>query len=661
MKFIRNNWKKTCFFSIIVILAITSAISVSVYYYSRNDNNYSIEFSDKTKLKNISINSNNLNFGKFKGKTFLVDEKNVMSAKKSGNILNFKASIIDNVYVEFENSDGAKLFCNNEELKIENNIYEKFISTFSIIKNSLNVYTILVFLIALPILYFIIKYITIFYKKIVEDKIKFYDILLVGLCLFVIFFFNFYLLYTLLKKFIILLVIGIILAVWFLVKKLPDKKFEKIYLMFAISCGIMMIFLMPPFNVPDESSHFSRAYKDSLFVTTEDDGRFYFPKAINEFASKYANNVNFSYIKIYSRNYLSDMFKPVDYNIIDEKSSNYSNVKYLSFVPYIPSTLIILAGRLANIAPLVLLLLCRFVNLMIVIICCYYAIKNVPHFKKAFLVVTLFPIFIQQSAAINMDYLTNAVAIFLISFIIQLIYKKDKITNKEFVILGGLCFILSLGKFGYFPILLLFFLVSNDKFKNKYQAWAIKIAFILGTLILSFFFSLSAATVETATNVYGIKYFFTNPIDSINVFIRTVFARLDQDIFKGFFDGFAYSTVWHQSLFKTFMYLMYFVFIIMSDENDEEISKISRCVLFGITILVIGIVYAIAFSQWTKTGERLINGIQARYFLPVLVPIYIGVSNKKFNLDIKDKRLVYSTIVTIGFCISFATIVCAFS
>ena len=99
----------------------------------------------------------------------------------------------------------------------------------------------------------------------------------------------------------------------------------------------------------------------------------------------------------------------------------------------------------------------------------------------------------------------------------------------------------------------------------------------------------------------------------------------------------------------------------MSDENDEEISKISRCILFGITILVIGIVYAIAFSQWTKTGERLINGIQARYFLPVLVPIYIGVSNKKFNLDIKDKRLVYSTIVTIGFCISFATIVCAFS
>lgn len=661
MKFIRNNWKKICFFSIIVILAITSAISVNVYYYSRNDNNYSIEFSDKTKLKNISINSNNLNFGKFKGKTFLVDEKNVMSAKKSGNILNFKASIIDNVYVEFENSDGAKLFCNNEELNIENNIYEKFISTFSIIKNSLNVYTILVFLIALPILYFIIKYITIFYKKIVEDKIKFYDILLVGLCLFVIFFFNFYLLYTLLKKFIILLVIGIILAVWFLVKKLPDKKFEKIYLMFAISCGIMMIFLMPPFNVPDESSHFSRAYKDSLFVTTEDDGRFYFPKAINKFASKYANNVNFSDIKIYSRNYLSDMFKPVDYNIIDEKPSDYSNVKYLSFVPYIPSTLIILTGRLANIAPLVLLLLCRFVNLMIVIICCYYAIKNVPHFKKAFLVVTLFPIFIQQAAAINMDYLTNAVAIFLISFIIQLIYKKDKITNKEFAILGGLCFILSLGKFGYFPILLLFFLVSNDKFKNKYQAWAIKIAFILGTLILSFFFSLSAATGGTATNVYGIKYFFTNPIDSINVFIRTAFARLDQDIFRGFFDGFAYSTVWHQSLFKTFMYLMYFVFIIMSDENDEEISKISRCVLLGITILVIGIVYAIAFSQWTKTGERLINGIQARYFLPVLVPIYIGVSNKKFNLDIKDKRLVYSTIVTIGFCISFATIVCAFS
>ena len=661
MKFIRNNWKKICFFSIIVILAITSAISVSVYYYSRNDNNYSIEFSDKTKLKNISINSNNLNFGKFKGKTFLVDEKNVMSAKKSGNILNFKASIIDNVYVEFENSDGAKLFCNNEELNIENNIYEKFISTFSIIKNSLNVYTILVFLIALPILYFIIKYITIFYKKIVEDKIKFYDILLVGLCLFVIFFFNFYLLYTLLKKFIILLVIGIILAVWFLVKKLPDKKFEKIYLMFAISCGIMMIFLMPPFNVPDESSHFSRAYKDSLFVTTEDDGRFYFPKAINKFASKYANNVNFSDIKIYSRNYLSDMFKPVDYNIIDEKPSDYSNVKYLSFVPYIPSTLIILAGRLSNIAPLVLLLLCRFVNLMIVIICCYYAIKNVPHFKKAFLVVTLFPIFIQQSAAINMDYLTNAVAILLISFIIQLIYKKDKITNKEFAILGGLCFILSLGKFGYFPILLLFFLVSNDKFKNKYQAWAIKIAFILGTLILSFFFSLSAATGGTATNVYGIKYLFTNPIDSINVFIRTAFARLDQDIFRGFFDGFAYSTVWHQSLFKTFMYLMYFVFIIMSDENDEEISKISRCVLFGITILVIGIVYAIAFSQWTKTGERLINGIQARYFLPVLVPIYIGISNKKFNLDIKDKRLVYSTIVTIGFCISFATIVCAFS
>ena len=657
--------KEIVFYIVVIFFAVISAISFSIYSYAKAYNNYIIEFTQQTKIEDISINGNADILVNFLDKNFYMDGEYLRSYE-DGTCLEFSTSCVDNVSIKFDNEDNEVIvYLNNEKENIINGEYNNFISTSEIIKNSIDSKTPIYFIILFPIMLGIIYYFGVFYKKLIDEKIKIYEIIIFSILMFLLYFCVYYTLFLILKRAIIIPIIFLFCYSLYCVFKMKNKYFENIYIAFATIAGITMIYTMVPGNVPDETSHYFKVFKESSFVQQEDDGFYTFPKVLNDFFYKYTHNVQEKTNKIYARNYLSDVFKTANYSNLDTKVSDYRNVKYLSSVPYIPSIIIMAICKIVNSSPLIILLLCRLANYLITLVCCYMAIKHIPRFKRVLLMVCLFPVFIQQAAAINMDWLTNATSILLISYIIFLIYKNEKINYKDTLILVGLCLILSLGKFGYFPILFLIFLIPNEKFKSKKISLLYKILFILLTFVVSFLLNVKLTAGQnfgiTDNNIFGLSYLFTNPIESVKIIFKTLFIRIDQDIFRGFIDIFAYSTIFHQYLFSIVIYFIYFLLIFTEDENNEKLTVKQRTIILLIPVMIIGIIYLIAFSQWTNIGRDTIYGIQARYFLPVSPLIYIGLSSNKLKIEVKDKRTFYSLLLMLAILVSFFTIIKFFS
>lgn len=655
-------FKKVIFAVIVVILSSMGALSFSMFGYAKGETSYNISF-ENVMIEKIGLNSNEYPLKSFvRDNLSLNEEKNMLVADGIGNI-EVKANVVDDFYVKFKgDQNNITITKDGVEQELSENDYLFIVNIKDVVVNSISISTLIYFIVFLPVmtlLLFGLKYV---FGKIRDNNLKYYDILLYIVDVFLVYLFTFYAFSLILRKFIFLPIALFICYGIYVIATSKEKKYENIYAIFAVIAGVSILFLMAPFNVPDEASHYLRSYKESTLSFEYDGGYYKFPKPITEFIYKYNRNLHSVQNKLYAENYLSEFCKSVDYNVEAQYETDYRNVVDLSVIPYIPSAIVIFFARLIHLSPLVMFLLSRLVNLTISVLGCYWAIKNIPCFKRVLTIVCLFPIFLQQATAINMDYFTNVVIIMLVSLIFEMIYSKEKIGKREIILLTLLSIGLVLGKFGYFPVLVLLFLIPKEKFNNRVVEWIIKIGFIIAVLGFSLLINMRLATEQGTApgqglEVYGIKSFFTTPFTAVKVLLTTVVARIDQDLLRGFFDNFAYSTAANKAIFPLVMYFVYILLLFSKDEDDVvELPKLHRVFYIGSSLAIIAIVYAIAYSQWTSVGAAEISGLQARYFIATSALLYIGASNSLLDVNVKNKKILYTVLMATSLIISVITI-----
>ena len=64
-----------------------------------------------------------------------------------------------------------------------------------------------------------------------------------------------------------------------------------------------------------------------------------------------------------------------------------------------------------------------------------------------------------------------------------------------------------------------------------------------------------------------------------------------------------------------------------------------------ITLGVIVLIWTALYLSFTPIGYTTINGVQPRYFLPLLFPLLICLGSSKFKVKISDK--IYNFIVLV--------------
>lgn len=426
-------------------------------------------------------------------------------------------------------------------------------------------------------------------------------------------------------------------------KILEDKNISKIFVISALFFGLIIMMMIPPFQVPDEAQHFEKAYviSQGKFIPENHDGKvgFYLSKEIVDTVDNYTKEVFGDRDKkmSYSSLILSDRL-PVDYGNV--KFVNFSTASSNVAVHIVPAIGIVCGKAVAKITQgghasvSYLLYFARFANLIMYVILVGLAIKLSPILKKTMLLVGIMPQSLFMASSASYDCLMIALSFISLGIIFKLIFDESYSLNiKNMICLAVFATIYLVSKPIYLPIFLLLFFIPKNKFEDTKHF--MKMAGIFCLMILAgylltripglFIKSVStgsAATSSVSLTGQQIAYLKAHPF----AFFKAVFATCSSNAIYyistmvatfGLIDTYVPQ-------FICYLYLLLIIItgIVEMSRCSYEISwvmQISSILCYVLSFL--GIFFAMYLTwapQEVGVGSNLITGVQGRYFIPAL-------------------------------------------
>lgn len=422
-------------------------------------------------------------------------------------------------------------------------------------------------------------------------------------------------------------------------------KIENLFLIVSILIGMLLIFIVPPFQSPDEDSHFLKSYLIS-------EGKFYPKQYGDKIGYKISKNLNYyimnkkemmgdfetkySYKELYNDQLLSFSYKEKEFkNISTDQTSIVAHI-----VPAIGIKIASFIGSFndgKSVGPAVLLQFARFACLFIYSIVGFFAIKITPKFKKSFFAILMLPSSLFLRSMVTYDSLLLVVVALSLAKMLQIYCDKNYNFKKMDMVLFIICgYILLNIKTVYSFVFLLMFFIPSEKFggkKNKVKYFLIMITVVLFiTLVLKIPYLKLNVQVNSLINEQK-KFVLSNILIFIKIIILNIINQFKIQ---------SYWMVGTYGLLDTYMpvliiYIIYFYLflIIIYDIFSEQIKLPVACsaIYLAFVILSIITIYGSMYLEWTpvvlnKIGGNSIEGVQGRYFLPYLFIIPLIFSNK---------------------------------
>ena len=483
-----------------------------------------------------------------------------------------------------------------------------------------------------------------------------------------------------------------------------NLKPERPYFLVSLIFGLIMVFVTPPLQSPDEATHLERSYMLS-------EGRL--TASVQTFPA--------SIVK------LNNLFSKLFFNA-DEKTSKKEILAALEIkleptkrlesetsefvIPYIPQTTGIFFGRIFDAPPLILMYIARIMNLLTSIILVYFAIKTAPFFKWIFFLIGAMPKTLFLFASASKDGFTISISLLLISmFLFYSFGQKERLGARDYCKIFFFTILSTISKVPNVVLVFLFTLIPVKKIGSvKKQLLVfltllvvVLIPFLLGSSIrqtsgdfgslLKNAHSTSPASKENldtsriekrmdaSSNVsiinpkQQLKYVLDDIPRFILLEIKTNFSMQGKKILDNFVGVFGWlDTFLPQWLINGYLMLLLLAAFVNS-EPGMKVGWRSRIVLLLIFISALTIIELGMYLASTTVGDTVIYGIQGRYFIqfaPLLLLLFynqrVGIklnfilSHRKseYNLaKIKDKPKIFQEIIcheqnftrTFNFCV----------
>ena len=435
--------------------------------------------------------------------------------------------------------------------------------------------------------------------------------------------------------FFIEIIMSLILLIILYYKKL--KKIENIFLLVGSFFGLLFVVIIPFCKVPDENAHFSRAYSISNgeFISKEINGKAYtlVPFKIQDICK--VNNY-YDYINILKNN--------------NTEQSFFSNTALYNFIVYIPQTIGIILSKYLNLNPLFMIYFSRLFNLICYLSLIYFSIKIIPFFKEVIMTISLNPLALQEGASISSDSLTISISIFLISYLFYLYNKRELLKNKEYFILFVTSIICSLCKIVYLPLCFLIILLPNYKFLNKKDKIIKKYLIIISSIIVNLLWTKIASRYLIEYNpgvdsINQIKNIFNNPFKYLLIIIRS-FKYYGINYMKSLFGSYiSIYNVYLGNIYSSFSVLFLLFFSLFDNHKKDLITLKNRIYIILVFISIILLIFTSLYVQWTPLKNNVVEGVQGRYFIPLLLLIPFMLINNKTNKIILNKSIFKSFLL----------------
>lgn len=405
------------------------------------------------------------------------------------------------------------------------------------------------------------------------------------------------------------------------------RRVEFGFLTLALGVGMLMIAIQPTqFMGWDEHIHFSSVFdffeKGEVTWSEAEYYQYMYPETLNSspFASKEEKAQQILWL-----------------NEMGKKESSYQYTKSgfsLSQMGYVHMAVVVAVGRALNLPFYYLLLLGKITNLMLYSIVIFFAIRIVPIRKRLLAAAALMPTPIVLAAAYSYDPVTIAFIFLGTALLVrEFCEPQKKIEYRSFFGIV-ICFLYgSFSKAVYIPLILSILLLPGEKYKSRKQRCILNGIVLVCCVLLMLSFMLPAsgqaegdARVANTSVSSQLQVILTNPLAYISVLCRSVWDSLDNFLFGQYnFANMAYA-----GIHKFDSFITVFLAGILFTEPRVLMPREKKCALnrykIGTIPLVLGttvLIWTALYLSFTTVGGQIIDGVQGRYYLPLILPLAV--------------------------------------
>lgn len=392
-----------------------------------------------------------------------------------------------------------------------------------------------------------------------------------------------------------------------------------------IMLGILYFMICPLGMVPDKTNHFSRAFEISCgnmvskHLGETGVGGNFLPEAIQ---------------------FYKDETAVLNWNNIT--SISFGNTALYSPVTYLPQALGIKIIRYFTNNVSIIFYGGRLGGFVVCMILGSLALYIVPFGKNIIYLILLFPLTLQEMISLSPDGFTICLSLLFLAYILKLCYAKEKITKIDLVILTIVGGTLALCKIVYIVLLLMIFMLPSKKFETTKKSFGYKICFIIAAVGLNVIWLKISAGYMVEFNpgvdsAMQVKFVLTHMLRYALIVIRTTIMNGSFYIRTMFGSLMGAASIETNSIIWITYLILFITSICLCPMPNIKIQKNNVIILFVTFLSGCALIYTSLYVQWTPYKNDVINGIQGRYFTPIIATLAMGVV-----ISLKNPPLTYN-------------------
>ncbi|MBE5912929.1 MAG: DUF2142 domain-containing protein [Pseudobutyrivibrio ruminis] len=452
-----------------------------------------------------------------------------------------------------------------------------------------------------------------------------------------------------------------------------NKNIERYGIFIVGIMGTIVLLMVSPGAVNDDDYH----YYSSLMLSNIIMGKSNVIEIEGEYRYKLDNdsNSNENYCLLIDEVFdFSDIDKSMSTILVGERTAG----TWLNTLIYPISHLIpaigITIGRMLSLNFIQTYTLARIFVFITYLLACKYVLEVLPYKRELAVILMINPMLLQQVTSLNYDAVIIILSLIFTAYIMKVAVDKRPLTWSAIILLIILICLFGPIKAVYYVHLLLFFIIPNECFENIKDRVFKTLSFILSVPIINIIVNKAYTYVEGKSAIvttadsgsvnannfvtavkslktyYGISDVISNPIESVRIVVNTIEANITTYIKELFGSKMAVTSNMPEYLIICIIVLTIMAVYIKTDDEIICLKMYTRIILLAVALIEIGLIIGAGFLM-TTYGEKVLTGIQGRYFIPCLLPFFYAIVGSKNTLPIRKSVLFY------GFCYIYVGII----
>ncbi|MGD0900264.1 MAG: DUF2142 domain-containing protein [Thermoguttaceae bacterium] len=431
----------------------------------------------------------------------------------------------------------------------------------------------------------------------------------------------------------------------------PLLRPHRILLWCGLLLGGSLVFMTPPFGVPDEFGHFLRAYQCS-------EGAWYASRNGSKVGGELPVSLLTTYTAIVGHTTPDKVFRGFWQRIPSARAIplaaherlfiGFPNMALYSPVVYLPCAVALWTARWTPCSPLALLYCGRLANLAVYLALTVLAVKWTPVLKWTMALVAMMPLSMFLAASVSADAVTLALALLATAAALRLAMESAKASAGNLAALALLLSLLALSKQVYVTMALLFFAVPRNKFGGL-RAWLLGMLLVVGLPV-----TLNIAWASSVRPLYEPIMPWVDPqaqvhhivthLPSYTAVVFKAMVRKDTYVYMigllGWLNVFVPNRAWQY-------YGLAVLATAVLDRGPRPLPLRMKLALLGTYIVGAAAVITMVYLSSGHVGAKRVEGMQPRYLLPLILLLLQALCGHNLLAAVKHSRL-FLPVITIS-------------